>query len=1834
MLDVPEHSALVPVGPVDRDGPAAALASGSQRFPTVGVGVEEAVGGRVAALPEVTEVGGDRREQDEEVQRLLARQLVQVDGSVHLGRQDPVEVGLRRGQGVGTPHDARAVEDPVQRAEPRPGRVQRDAHRVAVGDVAAQVLDLRARRLQRRDPLPQARVQCPAAEQDEPRPALLGQVPAEVPAEFARSAADEVDAVLLQGQAGRHGVHATGPPPQHPRRTDATGTPDLLPAAGGRPLRDAEFVQHPDHHGLGVPHPVELEGVHPDQVVHGGHGAREPRERLRRRPGGSLLPRHDGQVMEFAFEPGAVCCPEEVEQALQLDRAVRTVRGQGPEVGDGEWHPPPQVHGGQQPVEVRLAAPVDDVVVRGVLFERRAGPHLDHGSRMMPAEERDACRFVVEDEQGRPGARFGARFRRGVFRHPARHVEVQVLASAARGRRLLHRGLVRPVGPELLTGEGVGGQGRDRRHPVAEQALPLQVVALAVQVGQRAQGVQVLAAVAGRVARTRDQLVGVLGERGLRCEVPGTHALERVGCFLSFAYLAEQSHGFLGRGREQCAAVREVVPADEEGGADPGEIALVLAPVLQEGQEFGDLRRQRLGGFGREHEEVGPRGITGVHGLRRVVPLDDDVGVRSADSEGADCPQPLAAGPALPGTGLLVDVEGTPRPVDVVAVLLAVQARGQGFVPQRLHQADQAHHPGRGQGVTEVALDRGQCAVLLPVGVPAEGVGEGVHLDGVAEPGAGAVRHHVLDPARVDAEPLVHGTQQRGLRRPAGRGDPVRTAVVVDAASLDDGVDPVPVRLRLREALQHHDGDRLAHDHPVGALVEGAADAVVGQHPGPAGVLEELGGREDVDARGERGVALAGAQAHAGLVHSGQPGRARRVDREDRSGEVQEVPEARCQDAVVGGGEGFTAAGDPLVVALFGTDEHAHRAVAQLPGAVARVLQCPPRLLEQQSLPRVHGLGLAGDDLEEQRVELGRAGQPSALGFLVAGRAGPVPPSFRRKGPDHVPAAREDVPEVIGCPRLREASAQTDDGDVVLAGSGGRCGTGLRPRRPGGVLPHGQRILGPRVRPRHGFAVILDQVVLEHAQREVRVEVRRCEFDPVVLAQLGGQPGVADRVEAQVGELVSRLDAVRRQLEDAAGDTAEVGPDQVRDLRPATRLRGELLGRGVGRRVGRDPEPLFVERVRRQPELLGPDLGEKVAPVEVRARGEGLGQGGEVLDVLGCGNLRPEVEVREFRPECLRGRAPALTEVVEAVGGVALAYEALQLVPQFGDAPHDERRPDAEVFPSQQQGGTEVHQVDVGPRPPEPVGQVPGPAPQRRFGPAGQADEVGGTGLRRDRLPGRRLLQDHVRVRPAEAERADPGAAWDRLARLRALHLPLPQGIHDVEGGPFQRDGGVQLREVRQAGYLLVRHREQDLDDARDPRGGLEVADVRFDRAEAAVVVRSGARVVATGLPEAFHQSADLDRVAGRRTGAVRFDVADGLRRDTRLGESRRDDPGLRVGTGMGEAAGPPAVADGAAPDHTVDAVAVAKGVRERFEQHQAAALAAHVPVRAFVEGLAGAGRGQHPDLGERDGPRGRQHQADAARDRDAAFLLPQGLHGQVHGVQRCGGCRVDGHAGTGEVEEVGYAVGDDGARRPSAVVRGRLAHLRFLQPLVVQVEGAEEDPDVAAGQLTGAHGGVLEAGPGEVQHDPLLRVHALRLQRRHTEERGVEGFHVRQEGAPPAGSRALGVRVRPPVPAASGHLADVRAAALHSGPELAVVVSSGEPTGHADDGDVVALHRKALFQTPDIPIEKGHDREGAAIRKGLQRRVSVRQRIKTAVQPCAAWAPSPTDIRRVTLSA
>ncbi len=323
-----------------------------------------------------------------------------------------------------------------------------------------------------------------------------------------------------------------------------------------------------------------------------------------------------------------------------------------------------------------------------------------------------------------------------------------------------------------------------------------------------------------------------------------------------------------------------------------------------------------------------------------------------------------------------------------------------------------------------------------------------------------------------------------------------------------------------------------------------------------------------------------------------------------------------------------------------------------------------------------------------------------------------------------------------------------------------------------------------------------------------------------------------------------------------------------------------------------------------------------------------------------------------------------------------------------------------------------------------------------------------------------------------------------------------------------QRDGRVRGLEVEAGGELPRLQGEQDLEQADDARGALQVADVRLGRADLQGCVRLA------GGAEDRGERRGLDGVADGCAGAVEFDVLDILGAYARRGVRAAEYVLLGLLAGGGEAV-TAAVVDGAAAQHAVDVVAVPQRLRQGLEEDEAAALAPYVAVGAGVEGVAAAVGGEPAEPGDAQGAVEAEVEVHPAGEGDLALSRAEALACHVDGDQGGRLARIDGEAGAVHAEEVGQPVGDHASLQTGeSVVRDRLRTALPGEGRIVVVHRADEDAGAQGGHAFGGDAAVLQQFPAEFQREALLGVHGRCLARRDAEEVGVELIDPVEESA------------------------------------------------------------------------------------------------------------------------
>ncbi len=338
-----------------------------------------------------------------------------------------------------------------------------------------------------------------------------------------------------------------------------------------------------------------------------------------------------------------------------------------------------------------------------------------------------------------------------------------------------------------------------------------------------------------------------------------------------------------------------------------------------------------------------------------------------------------------------------------------------------------------------MGLGTAQRTVAGLAGESAESPDQCVDLDRIAKRRAGAMRLDIADLPRVDAKAPIQFADQPFLGLAVRCGDAVAGAVLVHARGADHPVDRIAIRDRFRQALEGHHADRFRQHDAVAAAVEGMAAPGGRQHLHLRQADQARLAEGGEYAAGEHQIRLAVAQALAGQVDGRRGRRAAGVHNQRRPLEIEEIGQPRGDDRIGGADEGFVE-----IAGRFRTDENPHRPVPQAFRVVAGILQRLPAFLEDQPLMRIHGFGIAGRDIEEQRIEiipLFEDAAPSAVGLAglaLRGIAAPAVQVALAQFGDAVGPGAEVVPEAIDAVGRGKLSRHADhrDLDVFLCPPG------------------------------------------------------------------------------------------------------------------------------------------------------------------------------------------------------------------------------------------------------------------------------------------------------------------------------------------------------------------------------------------------------------------------------------------------------------------------------------------------------------------------------------------------------------------------------------------------------------------------------------------------------------------------------------------------------------------------------------------------------------------------------------------------------------------------------
>ncbi len=204
----------------------------------------------------------------------------------------------------------------------------------------------------------------------------------------------------------------------------------------------------------------------------------------------------------------------------------------------------------------------------------------------------------------------------------------------------------------------------------------------------------------------------------------------------------------------------------------------------------------------------------------------------------------------------------------------------------------------------------------------------------------------------------------------------------------------------------------------------------------------------------------------------------------------------------------------------------------------------------------------------------------------------------------------------------------------------------------------------------------------------------------------------------------------------------------------------------------------------------------------------------------------------------------------------------------------------------------------------------------------------------------RRLFNNRMGVCPANAEGVDPRPAGDGAARPGATFR------HHIERAVRNIKAAVRCFVMKRRGNDLVTQCLHHLDQAGRPRRGIQMADIAFDRADAAKACAA--------RPIDLRQTGQFDRITHRRARAMRLHIADRFRRHIGNGERFGCRFGLPIHTGR-EISGllRPIVVDGGADQHRLDIIPVSKRIFQTPQHHKGRTGTEHRTLAVIIERAA-----------------------------------------------------------------------------------------------------------------------------------------------------------------------------------------------------------------------------------------------------------------------------------------
>ncbi len=432
-----------------------------------------------------------------------------------------------------------------------------------------------------------------------------------------------------------------------------------------------------------------------------------------------------------------------------------------------------------------------------------------------------------------------------------------------------------------------------------------------------------------------------------------------------------------------------------------------------------------------------------------------------------------------------------------------------------------------------------------------------------------------------------------------------------------------------------------------------------------------------------------------------------------------------------------------------------------------------------------------------------------------------------------------------------------------------------------------------------------------------------------------------------------------------------------------------------------------------------------------------------------------------------------------------------------------------------------------------------------------------------------------MRAGSSESEGTDASEAAPRRARKRN-RVP---GHLKIE--PDKVDAGIQVRGMERRRALVMFERQHRFHEARQAGSGFGMADIGLDRSD-----RQGA---ASRPAEHRPERGGLDGIPDAGSGAVSLDEGDRIGSDARRTIERPEQLDLILLGGHGDAAGPAVGIHRRTANHRMDVVAIGDRLFQNLQHENDAAFGPHVSVRLRGESPAETGGRKHRRLGKADKTEGAHERVDAANQRHLDFAMDQRLTSLVQRDKGRRASGVDRQAGSMQVKNIGESVRND-----RECVAGRVIGVgggEIVQPdgRVVERRRPDLDACLTARQHRRREAGVLASLEREFKHQPLLRIHLLRLARRNSEGGRIKAPDVWQYAGRPgvAASWLLQARVsmmrkRPAIVRNNG---DSATAFVKKRPQFRDIRRARESARAPDDREMGVLESKSVAQRLNPPV-------------------------------------------------